>query len=66
MAPTGETPGPSGEEHVEFDPSAAEERLRRLWSLSAEFGKERNAHHIYLNEIVSNRSRSRKMSRSNP
>lgn len=40
---------------MQFDPSAARARVEQLWQLGAEFGKERNAFHIYLNEIVSDR-----------
>ncbi len=38
-----------------FDPSAAEVRHRRLWSLPAAFGMERNSLFIYLNEFVRDR-----------
>ncbi|MFO0660204.1 MAG: hypothetical protein U0165_10285 [Polyangiaceae bacterium] len=38
-----------------FDPRAAQERVEKLWSLPASFGKERSANFIYLNEIVSDR-----------
>ena len=38
-----------------FDASAAQQRVTKFWSLGAEFGKERNAYNIYLNEIVSDR-----------
>lgn len=40
---------------MRFDPSAAKKRLEKFWSLKAEFGMERNAYRIFLNEIVSDR-----------
>jgi len=40
---------------MSFDPSAAVARVEKFWQLSASFGMERNAYHIYLNEIVSDR-----------
>lgn len=40
---------------MEFDPSAAQSRIQRLWSHPAHFGMERAAYYTYLNEIVSNR-----------
>lgn len=39
-----------------FDPSAARERLARLWSLGARFGVERDPVQVYLDEIVSDRA----------
>lgn len=38
-----------------FDPTAAQQRLAKLWSLGAHFGVERGASRIYLDEIVSDR-----------
>lgn len=38
-----------------FDPSAARLRLARLWALKAQFGIERLAQRVYLDEIVSDR-----------
>jgi hypothetical protein len=38
-----------------FDPSAADARLANLWQLKAEFGMERSATHVFLDEIVSDR-----------
>ncbi len=40
---------------TEFNPQAAKQRVEKFWSLGAEFGKERNAYNIYLNEVVSDR-----------
>lgn len=40
---------------MRFDPSAAQSRVDRLWGLPAEFGTERDAERIYLEEIVSDR-----------
>ncbi len=39
-----------------FDPSAARERLARLWSLGARFGLERDPERVYLEELVSDRA----------
>jgi hypothetical protein len=38
-----------------FDPSAASERLARLWKLKAQFGTERGTTRIFLDEMVSDR-----------
>ncbi len=38
-----------------FDASAAHGRLKNLWELRAEFGMERSATHVFLDEIVSDR-----------
>lgn len=38
-----------------FDRSAAASRLERLWSLPAQFGSERGANRVFLDEIVSDR-----------
>jgi hypothetical protein len=38
-----------------FDPSAARERLDRLWTLQGQFGTERGTTRIFLDEIVSDR-----------
>ena len=38
-----------------FDPSAADARLKRLWNLEAQFGNERGANRIFLDEMVSDR-----------
>lgn len=38
-----------------FDSSEAKRRVEKCWSLKAEFGVERGAYSIYLNEIVSDR-----------
>lgn len=38
-----------------FDPSAARTRLDRLWKLAAQFGSERGANRVLLDEIVSDR-----------
>lgn len=38
-----------------FDRSAASVRLERLWRLSAQFGAERGANRVFLDEIVSDR-----------
>ena len=38
-----------------FDRSVAANRLERLWGLSAQFGTERGANRVYLDEIVSDR-----------
>ncbi|MBX3190463.1 MAG: hypothetical protein KF819_25915 [Labilithrix sp.] len=38
-----------------FDPTAARLRLDRLWKLKAQFGSERGANRIFLDEIVSDR-----------
>ncbi|MDB5218968.1 MAG: hypothetical protein JWO86_6895 [Myxococcaceae bacterium] len=38
-----------------FDPSAARARLDRLWKLKAQFGAERGANRVFLDEIVSDR-----------
>jgi hypothetical protein len=40
---------------MQFDPSKANQRLEKLWALSAEFGQEHNAYRVYLSEIVSDR-----------
>lgn len=40
---------------MRFDPSQAQSRVERLWGLPAEFGLERDALPVYLNEIVSDR-----------
>lgn len=40
---------------VVFDPSAARERLERLWKLKAQFGSERGTTRIFLDEFVSDR-----------
>jgi hypothetical protein len=40
---------------MKFDPSAARKRIEKFWSLKAEFGMERSAYRIFLNEIVSDR-----------
>lgn len=40
---------------MEFDPSAALERVEKMWKLSSQFGMEWDAHHVYLEEIVSDR-----------
>lgn len=40
---------------MRFDPSQAQSRVERLWGLPAEFGLERDALSVYLNEIVSDR-----------
>ena len=38
-----------------FDPTVAREHVSRVWDLPSEFGCERSANHVYLNEIVSDR-----------
>lgn len=38
-----------------FDPTVVRKRLSQFWELSAEFGHEHNAVHVYLSEIVSDR-----------
>jgi hypothetical protein len=38
-----------------FDPSAARNRLDRLWALEAHFGMERGSNTLFLDEIVSDR-----------
>jgi hypothetical protein len=38
-----------------FDPSAARNRLARLWKLEAHFGMERGNNRVFLDEIVSDR-----------
>src|SRR5687768_12147750 len=38
-----------------FDRSAAASRLERLWNLKAQFGSERGANRVFLDEIVSDR-----------
>lgn len=38
-----------------FDPSAARERLDRLWNLKGQFGTERGTTRIFLDELVSDR-----------
>src|SRR3954454_3478366 len=38
-----------------FDPSAARERIARLWNLKAQFGTERGTNRIFLDEMVSDR-----------
>ena len=38
-----------------FDPSAAQQRVDKFWSLGAHFGLERDAFDIYLHELVSDR-----------
>jgi hypothetical protein len=38
-----------------FDRSAAASRLERLWALSAQFGSERGANRVFLDEMVSDR-----------
>ena len=38
-----------------FDPSAASARVARLWKLAAQFGVERGANRVFLDEIVSDR-----------
>lgn len=38
-----------------FDRSAAATRLERLWNLSAQFGSERGANRVFLDEMVSDR-----------
>lgn len=40
---------------MKFDPSAATKRLEKFWSLKAQFGLERTAYYVYLNELVSDR-----------
>lgn len=41
---------------VNFDPTAARDRLERYWAMPAEFGLERTAYFNYLQEIVSDRA----------
>ena len=38
-----------------FDPTAARDRLERLWKLEAQFGTERGTNRIFLDEMVSDR-----------
>ena len=38
-----------------FDPSAARDRLARLWTLQGQFGVERGTNRVFLDEIVSDR-----------
>lgn len=38
-----------------FDPSAAATRIERLWNLRAQFGSERGANRVFLDEMVSDR-----------
>lgn len=38
-----------------FDAAPTEARVETFWQLAASFGRERNAYHNYLNEIVSDR-----------
>jgi len=40
---------------VKFDPIQAATRIDRFWKLGSEFGSERSAYGIYLDEIVSDR-----------
>lgn len=40
---------------MKFDPVQARTRVERFWALGAEFGAERSAFNVYLNEIVSDR-----------
>lgn len=40
---------------MKFDPRMARERVERFWTLKSEFGMERNAYRVYLEEIVSDR-----------
>lgn len=40
---------------TKFDPSAALSRVSKFWSLGAEFGLERDAYDVYLQELVSDR-----------
>lgn len=40
---------------MKFDPSAAQQRVDRLWTLYSEFGHEHNAYRVFLEEIVSDR-----------
>lgn len=41
---------------MNFDPTAARQRLEHYWAMSAEFGLERTAYFNYLQEIVSDRA----------
>jgi hypothetical protein len=40
---------------MKFDPTHAAQRIERFWTLGSEFGFERSAYGIYLDEIVSDR-----------
>lgn len=40
---------------MKFDPSQATKRLDKFWTLGSEFGAERSAYSVYLDEIVSDR-----------
>jgi hypothetical protein len=40
---------------VTFDPTTASRRIDRLWNLGAQFGRERDAVDVFLNELVSDR-----------
>ncbi|MFN8613060.1 MAG: hypothetical protein U0931_36315 [Vulcanimicrobiota bacterium] len=40
---------------MSFDPTAALTRVAKFWSLSAQFGLERDAYDVYLHELVSDR-----------
>lgn len=40
---------------MKFDPTQAAKRIDRFWKLGSEFGAERSAYGIYLDEIVSDR-----------
>lgn len=40
---------------MKFDSSTVQKRLEQFWDLSAEFGHEHHAVHVYLSEIVSDR-----------
>ncbi|HNA80785.1 MAG TPA: hypothetical protein PKY99_15090, partial [Turneriella sp.] len=40
---------------MKFDPAAGHARLKSFWSLKADFGSERDAYDVYLEDIVSDR-----------
>jgi hypothetical protein len=40
---------------LKFDPTSAQRRIEKLWSLKARFGLERAATDVFLNELVSDR-----------
>lgn len=40
---------------MQFDPSAARDRVDRFWNLKSEFGYEHDAYDVYLHEIISDR-----------
>lgn len=48
-------PQPCLAAHMKFDATTGKSRLQAFWSLKAEFGAERDAYDVYLEDIVSDR-----------